>query len=73
MSNRGEKKEMIPLWVYLVALAEGLLGLAILLRARHSIAITVIGAILLADAVVGPTLLSLGYLDWAMSWLRPLI
>jgi hypothetical protein len=54
----------IPFWIYLVALAEGLIGIGLLFWAQHSVVIAIIGAILLADAIIGPALLSLGYFDW---------
>jgi hypothetical protein len=56
----------IPLWIYLVALAEGLIGIGLLFWARDGVVIAIIGAILLADAVIGPALLSLGYFNWLL-------
>jgi hypothetical protein len=54
----------IPTWVYIVAVLEGLIGAGLLFWGRQSLAVVIIGVILLADAIIGPLLLSRGYFDW---------
>ena len=54
----------IPTWIYIVAALEGIIGAALLFWGWQSRVAVIIGAILLADAIIGPILLSRGYFDW---------
>jgi hypothetical protein len=54
----------IPIWIYIVAALEGLIGAGLLFWERQSLVAVIIGVILLADAIIGPLLLSRGYFDW---------
>jgi hypothetical protein len=58
----------IPPWLYAVAAIEALLGIAALYYGRHrgSLLVAVIGAVLLADAVIGPALLASGVIPWPL-------